>query len=371
MPSATPESRSVKITDTCTIAKHYLVLSTHLTEMNDPTSALVESDVNLETSEDSNNQGERLPPELFELIIQQVGRARLHQSMRDLGTRTLTSLALVCRSFRQMAHELLFSTIFVPDPHKGTFHYANRLRLLLQLLADDPNSETTGLASHVRHFSIQCYDFPGPIIRFFKNTLPSILGKIFRSGSIEPCSLEIRIMDGSLDWATDCSVEFCDVFYETLRRPVLTRLCLQGFRNIPKDLLFGSSIKHVKFQDLAVEHLSAQDTNLQHSTGSGDASHIHVLLESIYTDHSLAILHLFDMASNSSLPQESIFSELRYFKTYMKVVDPPERLFILEGARSLETLDVEVVPDTGGWSSPIQFLLPSLTFFTTQPLRQT
>jgi len=55
----------------------------------------------------------------------------------------------------------------------------------------------------------------------------------------------------------------------------------------------------------------------------------------------------------------------------MKVVDPPERLFILEGARSLETLDVEVVPDTGGWPSPVQFLLPSLTFFATQPLRQT
>ena len=196
---------------------------------------------------------DNLPQELKDLIVDHIS----HISDETERKQTLRSTALVSRRFRYWAHKRLFATVVLRGKHgKVPISIIGRLRELKELIAADPFSDKTGIASHIRSFTLSLGGHRSCVAPPLEDdALPFILQKLHRTGS-RPRSLSILLFmpgdNDQLDWST-LNLEFRRALVDVSRSPLLTTLRLRGFRNLPRDILTGASVENIKFNNISVK----------------------------------------------------------------------------------------------------------------------
>jgi len=203
---------------------------------------------------------ESLPQELKDLIVDHIYQI----SDEDERLRALSATALVSRRFRYWAHKRLFATVVLRGKYgKPPAAIIRRIWQLRALIDADPQSEKTGVASHIRSFTLSLGGHRASVMPPLEDdSLPVILQKIHRTGS-RPRSLSILLFmpgdNDQLDWASlhqDFRLALVNVCHSAL----LTTLRLRGFKNLPHDILAGSSIDNIKCNNLSIKHYSKDET---------------------------------------------------------------------------------------------------------------
>lgn len=214
---------------------------------------------------------ETLPQELKDLIVDHIS----HISDEVERKQTLRSTALVSRRFRYWAHKRLFSTIVLRGKHgKPPGAIISRLQELRDLIAADPFSDKTGVASHIRSFTLSLGGLRSCVVPPLEdNALPFILQKIHRTGS-RPRSLSILLFmpgdNDQLDWSFLSQDLRCSLV-DVSRSPLLTTLRLRGFRNLPHDILAGASVENIKFNNISIKDYNHDGCNsFSRYLGKGD-----------------------------------------------------------------------------------------------------
>lgn len=302
---------------------------------------------------------ESLPQELKDLVVDHICQF----PDEDERINALCATALVSRPFRYWAHKRLFATVVL----RGKYLPAaviSRLCRLRELIDADPHSDKTGVASHIRSFTLSLGGHRASVIPPLQDdSLPVILQKIHRTGS-RPRSLSILLFmpgdNDQLDW-TSLDPRFRLALLSVCHSALLTTLRLRGFKNLPHDILAGSSVDNIKFNNLSVKHYdkdesggispclatchesqspsneivsshrspldSGDDPGLPSSFMSNSSMQSQTLpfsdstsmrvypdcihLESIETDHTFAIFHVLDLTPTRSCPPEYILRKLR------------------------------------------------------------
>ena len=194
-----------------------------------------------------------LPQELKDLIVDHIS----HISDEPERKQTLRSTALVSRRFRYWAHKRLFSTVVLRGKHgKAPGGIISRLRELKELIAADPLSDKTGVASHIRSFTLSLGGLRSCVVPPLEDdALAFILQKLHRTGS-RPRSLSILLFmpgdNDQLDWSS-LSQDLRCALVDVSRSPLLTTLRLRGFRNLPHDILAGASVENIKFNNISIK----------------------------------------------------------------------------------------------------------------------
>src|SRR6266545_3858631 len=196
---------------------------------------------------------ENLPQELKDLIVDHI--SQISDDIERI--QTLCSTALVSRRFRYWAHKRLFATVVLRGRHgKAPTALIRRLNELSELINADPHSEKTGIASHIRSFTLSLGGHRSYVVPLLEEeSLPVILHKIHRAGS-RPRSLSILLFmpgdNDQLDWMS-MSHELRRALVGVSRSTLLTTLRLRGIRNLPRDILAGSSVGNIKFNNISIK----------------------------------------------------------------------------------------------------------------------
>ena len=328
---------------------------------------------------------ENLPQELKDLIVDHISQISDDRER----IQTLCSTALVSRRFRYWAHKRLFATVVLRGRHgKAPTALIRRLNDLSELIQADPHSEKTGIASHIRSFTLSLGGHRSYVVPLLEeDSLPIILQKIHRAGS-RPRSLSILLFmpgdNDQLDWMS-MSHELRRALVGVSRSTLLTTLRLRGIRNLPRDILAGSSVGNIKFNNISIKDYnhedcgritppsppfgcglhcyglqSASDVSMQVGSGAASSEASPVVpsalclpvfsatkhstqtiappfgvlpssegrpypdalqLESIETDHTFPILHLLDFSPTLSNSKEKVFKRLRNLTMNIKDTD--------------------------------------------------
>lgn len=203
---------------------------------------------------------ESLPQELKDLVVDHIYQI----PDEDERLRALCATALVSRRFRYWAHKRLFATVVLRGKYgKPPAAIIRRIWQLRDLIDADPQSEKTGVASHIRSFTLSLGGHRASVVPPLEdNSLPAILQKIHHAGS-RPRSLSILLFmpgdNDQLDW-TSLHQDFRLALVNACHSALLTTLRLRGFKNLPHDILAGSSIDNIKFNNLSVKHYSKDET---------------------------------------------------------------------------------------------------------------
>ncbi len=290
---------------------------------------------------------EILPQELRDLIVDHISQIR-NKSER---IRALSSIALVSRRFRYWAHKCLFAAVALRGRHGPAVATAfRRLCQLKDLIIADPHSEVTGIASHIRSFTLslggrRSYLVP-PLVE--GDALPFIFQKIYRNGD-GPCSLSISVFaptdDNQLNWMA-LGHDFRCALLDIVRSARLSTLRLRGFSNLPDDILACSSIDHINFKNISIKHYMQSESAVSNSepASCGRRSFRNCIqLYSMETDHSFPISHILDFTPTHSQPGHSIFHRLR--KLTIKINDSDgftKSTELLKSATSIENLEIKL-----------------------------
>ncbi|KAF9530215.1 hypothetical protein CPB83DRAFT_905488 [Crepidotus variabilis] len=197
---------------------------------------------------------ESLPQELKDLIVDHV--AQIPNESERL--QALCSTALVSRRFRYWAHKRLFATIMFRGKYgKTPSVIVLRMRQLRDLIYADPNSENTGIASHIRSFTLSVGGLRSSVLPPLEDeddALPDILQKLHLSGA-RPRSLSILLFmpgdNDQLDWDS-LRGSFRRALLAVCRSPLLTTLRLRGLKNVPRTILAGSFLDNIKFNNISI-----------------------------------------------------------------------------------------------------------------------
>lgn len=331
---------------------------------------------------------ESLPQELKDLIVDHIA----HFPDEAERKQSLRATALVSKRFRYWAHKRLFSTVIL----RGKYGKApiSRLRELRDLIAADPFSDKTGVASHIRSFTFSLGEHRSCVAPPLEDdALPFILRKIHRSGS-RPRSLSILLFmpgdNDQLDWIS-LNPAFRSALLDVSRSPLLTTLRLRGFRNLPPDILAGSSVENIKFNNLSIQDDSydqdcgpyakedffwnvplqlSQPTHqvpridpprnlaiaitthsprsVRSPSAGSDTSDLYfypdyIHLESIEIDHTFPILHILDLSPARSYPPTFIFQKLKNLTVNIKQDGAfKEAAEIFDNAPFVEKLEIKL-----------------------------
>lgn len=293
------------------------------------------------------------PAEVIDLVVNEIARFPNEGSR----IRTLCATALVSWYFRHRAHAHLFSSIHIRDAELNSPRLAAALqaRKLLGLMNDDPQSETTGIASYVRSLTVSLSGPMNKVRRILDDgTLAAILRKIFRTNDVGHRSLSLSfLVRGNLrsvfDWES-LNADFLAAFHDLCRNPMLTTLHLAHFVNLPRTLLHHSFIKNVRFSRLQLAETGSEDEDVPEPIRAfADEPDISALeegqavpLESIETDHSLPLLDLIDMTPQQMLHPRLAFSQLKSLTAHIGNEDDfhKTRWILLNAASTLTALDI-------------------------------
>ena len=283
---------------------------------------------------------ESLPQELRDLIVDHISQVR-DKSER---IRALSSIALVSRCFRYWAHKRLFSTVVLRGRHNSTLTTAfRRLSQLKDLINADPHSEMTGIASHIRSFTLSLSGrlslvLP-PLVE--GDPLPVIFRKIFRNGN-GPCFLSLYLFapadDDQLDWVA-LSHDFRCALLDIVRSGRLSTLRLRGIGNLPADILVSSAVEHISFKNISIHY--TQDNRGGSCGGPPYPDYIQPF--SIETDHSFPITHILDFTPTHSQPWHIIFQRLK--KLTIKINDSDgftKSTELLKNATRIDDLEIKL-----------------------------
>ncbi|KDR80896.1 hypothetical protein GALMADRAFT_222496 [Galerina marginata CBS 339.88] len=285
-----------------------------------------------------------LPPELKNLIVahlEQIPNATERHS-------ALSSAALVSHHFRYQAHSHLFANVILHSVYNGSPRHTlthlqvvgRRLRNLCQLIHADPDSERTGIASHIKNFELTLQ-----FSALDDNTaLPFILRRLFKTGT-SPCSLSLSFHKYQLHQ------DLIPALQVVCRNPVLKTLRLSQCRGLPVDLLRHSSVRNIYFKQVSFLHSRPDHTAILAGgeTSPSDCEQFDssegVFSESIETDCTYSLKAILDWTPDSRIPSYFLFSKLKDITfcldwTQQRVWDEATAITFAAGA--LEQLKLEL-----------------------------
>ena len=299
---------------------------------------------------------ESLPQELRDLVVDHISQ------MPDNSERirALSSIALVSSQFRYWAHKRLFSTVVLRGKH-GSLVAGSAFRRLCQLkdlINADPQSEMTGIASHIRSFTLiligHLSDYVLPTVTplvVLEGALSFIFRKLFRNGNGQ-CFLSVLFcvpIGRRLDWKV-LGHDFRCALLDVVRSARLSTLHLRGISNLPDHILVHSAVDHISFKDVSIQH------HMQNELASCDEQSYRDCIQpySIETDHSFPITHILDLTPTHSQPWHFIFQKLR--KLTIKINDSDgfaKSTELFKSATSVENLEIKL---NCNWN-PLYFFL--------------
>ena len=289
---------------------------------------------------------ENLPQELKDLIMDHISQIQ----SKSERIRVLSSIALVSRRFRYWAHKRLFATVVFRGRYDTilatVFH---RLSQLKDLINADPQSEMTGIASHIRSFTLRLGGRSSLVLPQLAegDALPFIFRKIFRNSN-GPCSLAlilfVPVNGDRLDWMT-LGHDFRCALLDVVRSARLSTLLLLGIGNLPDDILMCSAVDHISFRNITIQHYTQSDCGEvpSYSEPRGQSYHDCIQPYSIETDHSFPIAHILDLTPARSQPWHFIFQRLRKLTIKINVSDDfTKSAELLKSATSIEDLEIKL-----------------------------
>jgi len=257
--------------------------------------------------------------------------------------RALSSIALVSRRFRYCAHKRLFAAVAFRGRSDTTLAAAfRRLSRLKDLITADPHSEMTGIASHIRSFTLRLGGRLSLVLPSLVEgeALPFILRTIFRNGN-RPSYLSIILfvpVNGDrLDWMA-LGHDFRCALLDIVCSARLSTLYLLGISNLPDDILTCSAVDHISFKNITIQHYMQSDCVVSNSEPPSC-----IQPYSIETDHSFPITHILDLTPMHSQPWDFIFQRLR--KLTIKINDPEDftkSTELLKSATGIENLEIKL-----------------------------
>ena len=296
---------------------------------------------------------ESLPQELRDLVVDHIPQMPDNSER----TRALLSIALVSRQFRYWAHKRLFSTVVLRGKHRSLVAGSafRRLCQLKDLINADPQSEMTGIASHIRSFTLiligHLSDAPPTVTPLVEGALSFIFRKLFRNGNGQ-CSLSVLFcvpIGRRLDWKV-LGHDFRCALLDVVRSTHLSILRLRGISNLPDDILVCSAVDHISVKDVSIRH------HMQSELPPCDEQSYRDCIQpySIETDHSFPITHILDLTPTHSQPWYFIFQNLR--ELTIKINDSDgfaKSTELFKSATSIKNLEIKL---NCNWN-PLHFFL--------------
>ncbi|KAF9544958.1 hypothetical protein CPC08DRAFT_769963 [Agrocybe pediades] len=237
-----------------------------------------------------------LPQELFDMIIDE-SFGLPNESER---TGALTSLSLVSRTFRERAHNHLFASITFgrgEDPTTAAERF-------LSLLKDDPNTETTGVASRITWF--QCW-----IPRRNADPLTGILKKLF-IGEGKLCSLSLLFTHSPRIRWSSLSEHLAEGVFQVCHRPRLASLSLYNLWDIPRNFLRNTFITRLFLHNVSVLNNQLPESLFAGISGQGQSETVNLQMLHIACIFNKPVLPL--LTTSKEIDPTVNLSELREFR---------------------------------------------------------
>ncbi|KAF9474506.1 hypothetical protein BDN70DRAFT_936587 [Pholiota conissans] len=259
--------------------------------------------------------------------------AELHESILDIvhtfnaqpRFKTMASLALVCRGFRQHINRHRFKTVELCS--------VRDILPMYHLLASDSvwKDERDRLTAHVKAFEVDMWSSMKqlevhPMLADDSSKLEYIFNNIFRACSQDDSSsvsllffwkVQIRRDDpyigDALDW-TNMSSGLQSTFRAFLRHPRLTRLVIYTLTNMPRDLLRASPVRDLQLTDITF----AKETMASGCEGILSTYQLQHMSR-IVTDHCVSLMEYvgMDAYDSTSPPAMTLFPRLKKLDSYV------------------------------------------------------
>lgn len=194
-----------------------------------------------------------IPPEIFESFIDELG----WNSATSECWRTLQACALVSSEFRNRAHHHLFSSMeFVQRPHSTPSEVLSRLWRFRELVQSGMNfPRLTCILYHLRTLTIIT---DGSIFEAYALLENEDMIGVLRDAQAYSRGIHTLTMQDSsfpIVWP-NLTLEFRRALKNLCRSSLnMTTLQLENMVGVPRNLLTGTNIKHVRFHFIEFEQL--------------------------------------------------------------------------------------------------------------------